>query len=423
MTVEEFLARLAPVWRPHSGQREFLAAQAPVRVLACGRRWGKTDACAAAVLAKLLGPEPARQILVAPTVDQAALLFERVVGLYDALSDREPGLPGLKIRRTPYPTLRCGRQVVSARSAHVPRLLRGHEATHILVDEAAYVPDAVVADVLMPMLAVTDGSLTLVSTPRGRGLFWRLFQLGQSGGAEVWSRQAPTEESPHVSRRYLEAQRRLISERAYRVEYGAEFADEAGRVFSEAALQACLAPEPSEFSPPFTVGVDWGRYKDFTAVAVIAGDRSSCRLVEAVRFHAPTWDAIVGRVAAVVSRYPGAAVHCDRTGLGEMPSESLAGALPGCAVHGHAFTQASKGAMVDTLAWLIEARAIRLPPDPDLLRELEHFEAVHTGAGYRLAARPGYHDDLVAALVLAAAHLPHSYSARIATSGRRGGAA
>ena len=48
--MQEFLDWLAPIWRPHPGQEKFLRAEAKTKVLACGRRWGKTDACVVQVI-------------------------------------------------------------------------------------------------------------------------------------------------------------------------------------------------------------------------------------------------------------------------------------------------------------------------------------------------------------------------------------
>ena len=58
--------------------------------------------------------------------------------------------------------------------------------------------------------------------------------------------------------------------------------------------------------------------------------------------------------------------------------------------------------LIDRLAWMFERRAIKMCPHPDLLRELEYFEAKPTASGAtRLEATGGMHDDLVIALSLA----------------------
>jgi phage FluMu gp28-like protein len=411
--VREFLEKIAPIWRPHPGQREFLLSQAPFQVLACGRRWGKTDACAVRTAAALFEPSPTQHLLLAPTLDQASLLFDRTVALLEALGEK------VKVRRSPYPRLQLGPHVVTARSGHVPRSLRGHGATDIVVDEAAYLPESLVTEIAMPMLATTGGRLTLISTPHGKNHFWRFFHMGQRGEHGVWSRQAPSSESPFVSAQFLAVQRELVSERAYRVEYEAEFLDGAGQVFRDEAVQKCLVPRPPAARPPYAIGIDWARYGDYTAVAVLSGDRADCGLIELQRFHGTSWSQAVARVADVVSRFPHADVLCDATGVGDPVLEQLRAALPEHKVDGLTFTSAVKAELVDNLAWLFEQGALKMAPDPALLRELQHFQAVPTPGGARLAAGSGAHDDLVVALALAARQLRRRYRARVQVAGPR----
>ncbi|MCX7799508.1 MAG: hypothetical protein N2109_04115 [Fimbriimonadales bacterium] len=398
---------LEAAWRPHPGQRAFLEADAPIRVLACGRRWGKTDACAAEAVLNLLGTQPTRQLVVAPTLDQARLLFQRALDLLEAV----PGPAPPKVRWTPYPALQLGPHRLAARSGHVARALRGNEATHIVVDEAAFVPEELVADVLMPMLATTDGRLTLISTPKGRNHFWRFFRMGEADGRRVWSRRAPSRESPLVSREFLEAQRSLISDRAFRVEYEAEFVDSEGRVFPAEAVDRCLVAElPREPEAPFWAGVDWGRYGDATALAVVCGNREEALLLESRRIDAPSWAAQVEEIRGALRPYPGVRVLCDSTGLGDPMLEALRRACPNLPAEGFVFTAASKLQLIDNLALLFDRGALSLRPDPELLRELEHFEARTAASGHRrLGAAGGYHDDLVCALALAAWRLPQPY--------------
>ncbi|MCW5939418.1 MAG: hypothetical protein KF884_02190 [Fimbriimonadaceae bacterium] len=411
--VEEFLERITPFWQPHQGQLEFLRNRAAVQVLACGRRWGKTEACAVRTVASLFEPSPTQHLLLAPTLDQARLLFDRTVALLEALGETA------KVRSSPYPRLQFGPHVVSARSGHVPRSLRGLGATDIVVDEAAYLPESLITEIAMPMLATTDGRLTLISTPHGKNHFWRFFHMGQRGEHGVWSRQAPSSESPFVSAQFLAVQRELISERAYRVEYEAEFLDGAGQVFRDEAVQKCLVPRAPVAEPPFAIGIDWARYGDYTAVAVLSGDRADCALVELHQFHGTSWSEAVARVADVVERFPHASVLCDATGLGDPVLEWLRSALPDHKIDGLTFTSTVKAELIDNLAWLFEQGALTMAPDPALLRELQHFQAVPSSGGTKLGAGSGFHDDLVVALSLAARQLRRRYRARVQVAGPR----
>ncbi|MCW5937432.1 MAG: terminase family protein [Fimbriimonadaceae bacterium] len=411
-----FLERLREIWEPHPGQLEFLLNPSKYKVLACGRRWGKTAACAVTIVHSLLLPTKTEQLILAPTQNQAAILFEAALELLHQFTEEKP-----KVRATPYPKLWHGENVLTARSGHAPRSLRGQGASRVIVDEAAYVPESLVTEVALPMLATTDGELVLISTPRGRNHFWRFFLLGQRGESGFWSRQAPSSESPLVSAKFLALQRELVSERAYAVEYEAAFRDNSEQVFRTDAVEACRTDAALAVADsPVQIGVDWARYNDYTAIAVLAGDREEARLVALERFSNVSWAEAADRVAKIVASYPGSSVLCDKTGVGDPALEALQSRLPGHRVEGFVFSARSKGEIIENLSWLIDRKALRMNPHPDLLRELEHFEAVQKGeGGPRLGASNGFHDDLVIALALAAHLLRRSGAARIQLSGGR----
>ena len=428
-----FLKKLAPVWTPHEGQREFLVCWNKIRVLACGRRWGKTDACAVAILSEIFGKKATRHLILAPTLDQAKLLFDRVVELLECLnarllesgklhppapsssrSDRdEEGEVRIKVSNSPYPKLTFGKHTVVARSGHVGRALRGNEATHVIVDEAAFVPEALVTEVAMPMLATNNGRLTLISTPNGLNHFWKFFQMGINGEHGVWSRTAPSSESPHVSKSFLKVQRELISERAYQIEYEADFVDLVGSVFSGEAIEECSCLEPLEVEGSICGGVDWGRYKDYTAVAVVQGSRQAAQVLELRMFRQQSWPDMVGRAAQIFRRFPNVFVSGDGTGNGDSVTAMLREEL-GKPVECVVFTNARKQQLIDGLKTLLERRALRFEPNPELIKQLKHFETKVSASGNQIMnARSGYHDDLVIALALACEKLVSGYSALV----------
>jgi len=418
--VETFLERIAPIWRPHPGQREFLLAGARTQVLACGRRWGKTDACAVKILHCLMTFGKSQQLILAPTLEQARILFERVVSLLEALTEKTMKELKAGLRSSPYPYLRFGEHKLSARSGHLGRSLRGNEATHIVVDEAAFVPESLITEIAQPMMATTRGHLTMISTPNGRNHFYRYFQIGQRGELGVWSRTAPSSENPLVESQFLAIQRELVSERAFRTEYEAEFFDSSGRVFSSDGIQACLIRTLPQSEPPYTIGIDWARYSDFTSVAVLCGSNEAAHLVELQKWNEMAWGEQVERAARLIGRYPNARVLCDATGVGDPVIEMLQTALPHHSIEGIGFTSVVKRQLIDNLAFLMERGKLKFLPNPDLMRELEHFEAQTTLSGnVRLGSKSGYHDDLVIALALAARQLNSPYFPSLALGNRR----
>ena len=396
-------------WHPHPGQQAFLSSRAPVRVLACGRRWGKTEVIAAESARTLLAGAPRQVLLVAPSQEQALLGFERTLEFLHRAGARPT------VRRTPAPTLLVGGSRLWARSvARGGMFLRGRKAHLIVVDEAAYVPEAVVSEVLVPMLADTGGQLALISTPRGKNYFYRYYLQGQEDGIRVWSLHSPSWHNPLLSPTVLQMQASMMTSRQFQIEYGAAFLDAEGQVFrTEWVDRALLLRLPAEGW--VVAGIDWARYRDYTALAVVQGAREGAKLLAVRRWQGLSWAEQVGAIAAHLRLYAPARILCDRTGVGDPLLETLQQEFPHA--EGVAFTQTLKQSLIENLALMLEQGRLQLLPDPDLLRELYHFEATPTARGIRLEGATGVHDDLVIALALAAWALPATATGAIRTSG------
>ncbi|MBI2844578.1 MAG: hypothetical protein HYX78_14380 [Armatimonadetes bacterium] len=67
------LARMLFGWRPHPTQRLWLLDDARVKVAACGRRWGKTEAAAVDAATFAVAVPESIQMIVSPTYDQSRL--------------------------------------------------------------------------------------------------------------------------------------------------------------------------------------------------------------------------------------------------------------------------------------------------------------------------------------------------------------
>lgn len=407
------LARLLFGWKAHATQQEWLLNTSNIKVAACGRRWGKTEAQAVDAATWAITHPGSTQMIVAPTYDQSRLIAGGVERLLLS-SEHTRGIT--EIRKTPYPQISILGSTIAARTADDEgRGLRGHQADRVIVDEAAYVPEEVVTGVLQPMLADTDGQLILISTPAGRNYFWRLWNQGRRGGGRVRSFRFPTSSNPHISARYVEAQRSELPGRVFACEYLAQFAGSGSRVFPYESLRACQnlwQPAGPADIPVVVAGVDWARYGDYTACVAMDISGLPWRVVEIDRFQGLGWEDALDRVSAFLARTGARVALTDQTSIGDPLLErlrtKLAGSLACCVAEGLVFTAASKQALVDQLSLLIAGRGLALPTDESgwgdaLLHELEVFEFHTRPTGSTSFAAPsGAHDDCVMALALAA---------------------
>jgi phage FluMu gp28-like protein len=402
------LARALWRWQPHPTQEEWLLSEAQTKVAACGRRWGKTEAAAVDVATTALQHRNCIQMIVSPTYDQSRLIFDRIEQL---MMSFEPIRKLVRVVRTPYPRLTVLGSLITARTADEDgRNLRGHCADRVVVDEAAYVRENVINEVIRPMLADRDGQLIMISTPFGKNHFYRAFVKGKSEERAVDRRRRyasftfPSWTNPHISAVYVEEQRRELSPRQFAVEYEAQFLDDCNAVFEwEDIERAIVGASMQSTDYDFIVaGVDWARYGDYTAVVAVGVVDGRCEVVGMDRFNGIGWAQQTDRVVEFLRTHRVCAVLTDRTSVGDPLTEQLQSRLWDMAVEGYTFTSSSKRELVEELALRFAHGTISIPRDEQLIKELQYFEYELTDSGnVRLGARSGYHDDLVIALALA----------------------
>ena len=396
----EFFADIG--YTPHAGQWKMHKSDARFRVEACGTRWGKTTAAAHESLALALEPkERACGWICGPTYDLAEKVWREVVYV---LQSRLPFLiqehkENEKLLRVM--TMSGGSCEIRRKSADSPVSLLGEGLDWLVLDEAAQVKPDIWERYLLARLLDKKGRAILISTPKGKGWFYSAWRRGQEreGGYESWN--GPTSENPIISREELELRRTGIPDLVYRQEYLAEFIEGAGVVFRrvrDIATGKWAEPITGE---SYWAGLDLAKTQDYTVLTILDSQR---RVVYSDRFHRVDWSVQVPRIATAVARYNDAWTVIDSTGAGEPIFERLREAGMRC--EGYSFTQASKAALVNGLAMMLEQGQITLPrPElaPELIAELEAFEySVTEGGTVRTGAPPGMHDDCAVSLMLAA---------------------
>lgn len=445
------LADLLWGWKPHPTQKEWLLDNHQVKVAACGRRWGKTVAAAIDVATYAISNNGSIQMIVAPTYDQSKLISRTVERLLLSHSETRKYT---KITRTPYTEICLRNSRIMARTADEDgRNLRGHSADRVVVDEAAFVRDEVVEEVIGPMLADRNGQLSLISTPFGKNHFYRAFIRGsncqptiaESDGKHPISNarysyrsfRFPSWANPYISRQYIENQREILTERQFKIEYEAEFIDDQNSVFTWEDIQKAICTEQINFEPTaFVAGVDWARYSDYTAVVVLAvGYKSPVNgighgnhrfhVVALDRFNRMEWKLQVKRVADILCQFGVRGIAVDQSSIGDPLLENLGHVLweehgLDAELEGVIFTNKTKRELIDNLAVRLAHNELRFPYIKHLIQELQFYEYELTESGnVRTSARRGYTDDCVCALALALRIAPrYLFGGNFLTTGR-----
>ena len=185
------------------------------RVLAAGRRFGKTYLACTELIRAACGPGRMAWY-VAPTYRQAKrIAWKPLKQLTRRFWAAQPNETDLRIDL-------MGGGTIALRGADNYDNLRGEGLDFVVLDEFASMALEAWTEVLRPALSDRLGGALFVGTPQGRNHFYELFQASQQ--QEGWAAfQFTTEQGGLVTPAELEAARRDLDERTYRQEYQASF--------------------------------------------------------------------------------------------------------------------------------------------------------------------------------------------------------
>jgi len=376
--------------RLHPGQLEVAQDSARFKVLACGRRWGKTRL--AIVLALVEALQGGRAWWVAPTYGIASIGWRQIKYLVRQV-------PQTEIREGDREVRLPGGGVIVVKSADNPDSLRGEGLDFVVMDECAYLPEAAWTEAIRPALSDRRGRALFISTPRGRNWFWRLWQRGRDGDEEWQSWRFPTTGNPYIAKSEIEEARRQLPERVFLQEFMAEFIGDQGIVFRRVTeAVGNWREKPYAEGHTYVMGVDWGKSEDFTVLTVI--DVSTREVVRIDRFNQIDYMFQVERLKRLASEYRVQAIVAEVNSMGEPLVERLQ--REGLPVIAFMTSNATKAKVIEELSIAIETKDLFLPKDETLIGELMAYEMKRLPSGLiRYTAPEGMHDDCVMSLALA----------------------
>lgn len=201
---------------PDDWQAQMLRSNSKRIIITAARQSGKTEATAAKALHQLLYQPGSLALLVSASQKQASEVLRRLKSQFQPFA---PSFP-VETESVLAFELRNGSRCLSLPSDSAA--VRGFAAAQlVVVDEASRVRDSV-WNALTPIVAVSGGTVILLSTPNGRTGFF--FSEWQAGGDE-WQRFTATE-CPRHDAAFLANERKRMGERNFREEYGAEFVED-----------------------------------------------------------------------------------------------------------------------------------------------------------------------------------------------------
>ena len=421
-TVDPSNLKLSDYYTPHSGQARLHAVNKKVKTLEVGRRWGKSRFALWEMFGHyvraLTVPVPSSLIppwhcwVVVPTLSTEAnqiwneLLAFIPVQFIQNISEEEKQITLRGTEARPW-------GLIELKSAYNHDHLQTVGLDVLWVNEAQDVSDKAFEKLLPTTVSPgRTGYVIYEGIPPMWSSHWfhKVFNAGipdpVTGLREIESYEsfhATAFDNPLLDEDALaeiEGHRSILTERAWRRMYLAEFSEDAGYFTN---ISACIAGDILHLPLPgstYVAGLDLGRKMDPSVLTIMdAADRK-------VVSHFP-WDAGDSWVSQreMVTKFANewhlSRIVIDATGTGgDMFAEQMAEAnLP---VEPYIFTSASREYLLSNLAISLERQTVAFPQIPQLVRQLRSFQSRRLPSGqFKAEAPPGEHDDSVFSLALA----------------------
>lgn len=247
---------------PH--QNLFLKCTSLRKVLRISRRAGKTDAMIVDIGFQAIRKK--KQILIAgPNITHVKEMFERI----KALIEDSKGLSGfvIKTRANPYleMILQNGsviRGFAAGSDGRTTTALRGQDADRIYLDEADYIDQRSISNVIIPILQTREGTALIASsTPSGLKTIYQDFCLRNPYYKEFYYDYTVL---PWADK--IEMERGEMSQSDWDREYLALFATPDEGVYKKTYIKEALRAYEYQDSKReanwyYTMGVDWNEQK------------------------------------------------------------------------------------------------------------------------------------------------------------------
>ena len=258
----------------HPAQLEIFKSNKRFKIVAAGRRFGKSYLSAWLLLINAIQSDSKDVFYIAPTFQQAKDI------MWAMLKELGRDLILQAYENTAVLTLINGRKIY-LKGSDRPETLRGVGLAYVVLDEYASMKPVVWEQIIRPTLADVEGRALFIGTPAGKNHFFDLYQDAQED--EDWDTfQFTSIDNPFLSEKEIAAASKSMSSMSFRQEFEASFETFSGGIFKEEWFQESEEPEEGNY----VIAVDPAGYEDSekernlkrsrldeTAIAIVKIDR------------------------------------------------------------------------------------------------------------------------------------------------------
>jgi len=208
-------------------QQEVWADETRFKIVAAGRRTGKSRLAAWLLIVNALQTERGQVFYVAPTQGQARdIMWQTLLELGN------PVITGSHINNLQIKLVNGA--TISLKGADRPETMRGVSLKFLVLDEYADMKPDVFEQILRPALADQKGCAMFIGTPMGRNHFYELYKYADLGDDETYKAWHFTSyDNPILDPDEIDTAKKSMSSYAFRQEFMASFEARGSEMFKE----------------------------------------------------------------------------------------------------------------------------------------------------------------------------------------------
>lgn len=389
------------------------------------RQSGKSESVSKVAVILAMRKKRGDVLIFAPTDRQTGLLASKI----RTTLLKMPRDIDFKLVRSTQRTFQFnnGRSIICETTGDSGETVRGYTAGDIILEEASYIKDSIINNVILPMGNTTDPTIIKIGTPCGKNHFF------ESSISSKWTVHRydyhRAIKAGLLTEAYVEMIKETTPPDSFKTEYCAEFIEDQDAYFSYDLIESCKDPSLTwldltlDKTKTYYLGCDIARMgQDSTCLIVSEVDQNQhVKIVRIVELQKSKLDQTIDRIGELMSVYKFKRIFIDETGLGAGVTDVLSrkyntAKLPAGQqmrgfksslemtdkVVGVKFTIQSKLDMYGNLKTLMSRGRIKYPAHPKLISQLRDFRyEITENQNVKLHHSEYGFDDFTDALALA----------------------
>lgn len=283
--------------------------------------------------------------------------------------------------------------IIEFKSAAAGNSLRGTTLDFLVLDEAAFISETILNEVLLPMILTKPKSKVLfVSTPKGKNWLYKYFM---KTGEKYFSLRFTSSENLLADLTVISEFKKIMPPLMFAQEFEAEFVDSCN-VFSNVELLACLKNRES-YDGELWGGIDIGLINDATCITLMSAEGE---MIYKESFTNVDVAELRERIKNVFKRFNIVKCLIELNNQGLPIYQDLKIDL-GEKLLGFNTTSKSKPEIINNLIAAFNKKEIMIIDDEKLKNELGDFSFKYSNTGQMTFAAVTGHDDEVMSLAIA----------------------